>query len=303
MSCVAVSPVCAQLLETQELEWQPIVLSPPAVSPIAGNLIEQEAPRPETPPPSDLLIQLLKECDQFMAQGDYVQAAARLNEAQAMVPDNTFLLLKSAQLNALRRRYYFAEDELLVLSAQQPENAEVFTLLGGVSMRLGKKKKAALALDKALDLDPTNLAARFNRACLDLIHGDKVVAQSRLKKLTIEEYGRCMAWLALERDVLPDLLGTAHWRTLAEIILTGGYRVQPGSSPLFLDHLEPMVWGERFGAIALTLRGYLDAAAQTNQAAALSAIADAQTLGALSPALDAETQRWTGNPPTQNKSR
>ncbi len=211
--------------------WQ-LPTSPDLEAAGESGLIKETAP-------TDVTGYLL-EIDRLIGTGERVKALGRLQEALLRYPENPDLFIRAAHLFSLTRRFAIAEEYSARLAALLPSNAWAQACWGGLLLRDGKSAKAEAVLQEALKLNPTDLTARYNLACLRLSM-DRPDALQSLQNLSVEEIGRLCTWLHDERDVLPGLISKSGYQTLCEFVMTGRSEANSGTSSNELAAMDQRV--------------------------------------------------------------
>jgi tetratricopeptide (TPR) repeat protein len=133
------------------------------------------APSPQPPAPAQGA-ELLRQGARLLAQNQPAEAAARLEQAAALLPDDPDVAINLGGAYILLRRYNKAVAVLERASLLAPDNPMVWTNLAAGylgSLELSgpeQQSKAIAAYQRALDADPTTPHVHYN---LGLIHHDR----------------------------------------------------------------------------------------------------------------------------------
>lgn len=165
-------------------------------------------------------IELLSQGARLLAQGRSGEAAAQLEQAAALLPDNPDVAINLGGAYILQRRYPKAARVLEQASRLDPGNAMVWTNLAAAylgSLELSgpqQQAKAIAAYQRALEIDPAAPNVHYN---LGLIYKDRQEWQQAqahfLLALEVDAGDRdaraWLAWLAQhsppqDRDDAPD---------------------------------------------------------------------------------------------------
>lgn len=105
-------------------------------------------------------------------------AAADYPADDAMLPE-----LSAVRADIEAERYPAALATLQRLGRLQPDDADVFNLLGFVTRKTGDLDRSLVYYDRALRLDPDHIGAHEYRAELMLLLGDRAAAEAHLAAL------------------------------------------------------------------------------------------------------------------------
>lgn len=125
--------------------------------------------------------------------GHHEEANASFLRAVSARPTSAIAELCSAKVHLQAQRLVEAEADLNSALAREPNNGDAWRLLGMILSQLGRFDRAINALEKAIELQPGNVAAYY-----DLIHAKKV---SQADRPVIEQMRKLAASSSLsDRD-------------------------------------------------------------------------------------------------------
>lgn len=257
--------------------------------PWSPNTEPLEPARAAPPPEATPSRAAVEELDRLIAAGQVDEAAAKVRDALARFPDHPDLLIRAGHIYTAKRRFFIAEDYWAQLARMFPSNAWAQACWGGVLVRLERWDQAEAVLTNALQMDPDELVARFNLACVQ-------VAMSRtggaptVEILTAAEMGRASAWARDEADVLPRILGERGYAELCRAVLNGTpvRPCEPGPCTEGGDADLAVSTRLQLDGVARALWSAFDAGTRRDWTNALAGLSRAEGLGAKAPTVYGE---------------
>jgi Flp pilus assembly protein TadD len=161
----------------------------------------------------------VEETEYLLGQRDLDAASLELQQALSMVPDHPTLLRWAADLYTDRGQYAMAESYWARLSEVFPSNTWVFLRWGDVLFQINRFDQAENVLNRALELEPGDLSARYRLACLQLVAGRREPAQTLLRNLNPAEIIDLATRVRQESELLLDKLGNESFSDLCRLIL------------------------------------------------------------------------------------
>ncbi len=101
--------------------------------------------------------------------GSEIEATEAINLLKSIITKGTAttgVRLLLGKLLLQKERFAEASDTIRSTLRRDPENSEGNTLLGILNLKTGRKKRALARFNKALEISPSNLEARYQRALL-----------------------------------------------------------------------------------------------------------------------------------------
>ena len=141
-------------------------------------------------------------------KGDLAQAEALHQQWSLQDSEGLIALLYGAVTALLRQQWQEALSALELVIHRGGEQAEVFTMLGTVSLQLGDPQRALQAHQRALQLKPH--LAEAHRGCADALRSLGHLDQA------ITAYEHALRWN-------PEYV-QAHWNLATTLLLTGAYQ-------------------------------------------------------------------------------
>lgn len=169
-----------------------------------------------------------EETEYLLQNKDLDAASLELQQVLSMVPDHPTLLWWAADLYTARGQFAMAESYWARLSELFPTNAWVFSRWGDVFFQLDRFDRAEQALARSLELDPDDLSARYQLACIHLMNGRRARAKDLLQDLPLTSVVRMAGWLESDAGVLPDRIGHRPFESLGLLAL-GAPPAEPGA--------------------------------------------------------------------------
>ena len=192
---------------------QPIVTPGPSLirSAAQGSGSAQEAVRAN-----------LQAADVYAKQQNWSQALAEIQRGLEIEPDNLFLVRKAAAFAALARKFGVADEYFQRVLKAYPNSLSYLTGRAGVLIRLFRLKEADELVQKALSIDPSCLAARFNSLCVQIARGDTDIPVGGWDLLTTGDVIELAQWLDADKQDYMKALSPEGYKKLCDIILGPG---------------------------------------------------------------------------------
>lgn len=118
-----------------------------------------------------------------LAQGDQARGLSELELATTLDPKSTQAAMALIQTEVGLKHFDKAIAAAKTLQQQQPDNPQVYNMLGAVYMLTGDKAEARAAFEKAVALQPTFFPAITNLSRLDLQDNKPDAAKRNFEKL------------------------------------------------------------------------------------------------------------------------
>lgn len=118
-----------------------------------------------------------------LAQGDQARGLKELELAATLDPKSAQASIALIQTHMGLKQYDKALETVAGLEKQQPDNAQIHNMKGGIYQAKGDSAKARAAFEKAVALQPTFLPAVANLARLDLQDKKPDMAKARFLKV------------------------------------------------------------------------------------------------------------------------
>lgn len=132
-----------------------------------------------------------------LAQGDQARGLKELELATTLDPKSAEAGIALLQTQMGLKQYDKALETVAALEKQQPDNPQVHNMKGAIYHGKGDIAKARAALDKAVALQPTFMAAVANLARLDLQENKPDAAKGRFLKVLEKDKNNVEAMTAL----------------------------------------------------------------------------------------------------------
>lgn len=187
---------------------------------------------------------LMGEADKAIADGNYEEAAARLVDAMAVEPDNPGNVLLLSNLGMVYS--YMDRDSLALValdeaSRRAPRMVTVVNNRARVYLKLNRDDDAFREFSHAVELDSTNLDARYYRGIMSLYKGDLAGAEADfdvLKRMVPGSYITAVAMSSLYSMTGRDRLAVPYFEKLIELDPNPEYFSGLAGCYLALDNLS-----------------------------------------------------------------
>ncbi|MFH0953982.1 MAG: tetratricopeptide repeat protein [Verrucomicrobiota bacterium] len=174
-------------------------------------------------PPQGLALRHLRMADTYTRQMDWGRALYEVQQGLELEPNNLLLLRKGAAVAALARKFGVADEYFRRVLKSYPDNVPFLAGRSGVLIRLLRFSDAQAAVDRALQLDPRYLAARFNKVCLQIANG-ATPAAGEWNELNNDEVGQVANWLDADQQDYLAALSDQGFTMLCNTVLGEGTR-------------------------------------------------------------------------------
>ena len=164
----------------------------------------------------------LQAADVYAKQQNWSQALAEIQQGLELDPDNLLLIRKAAAFAALARKFGVADEYFQKVLNAYPDSLLFLTGRAGVLIRLHRLKEADELVQKALAMDPTFLAARFDRLCVQIARGDTDISAGGWDLLNTDEVVELANWLDADKQDYVKALSPEGYKKLCDIVLGPG---------------------------------------------------------------------------------
>jgi tetratricopeptide (TPR) repeat protein len=164
----------------------------------------------------------LQAADIYAKQQNWSRALAEIQQGLELDPENLLLLRKAAAFAALAKKFGVADQYFQKVLNANPNNVLFLTGRAGVLIRLLRLKEADELVRKALAIDPSFLAARFDELCVKIARGDKDIPVGGWDMLTFEEVIDLVNWLDADKQDYIKAMSPEGYNKLCEIALGPG---------------------------------------------------------------------------------
>lgn len=192
----------------------------PAAPPPQGAPIGRPGP-PALAPPLGKALEQFRIAEMLVQKQDWKGALEAIQKGLEFEPTSNLLLRRGAALAALTKNYVLADDYFRRLLMTTPDGVEFINGRASVQLRLRQFVQAQILNDRALELQPDNLLARFNRLLLRILRNDNLDAESWNNLLTAE-VNQVANWLDADRAELVELMTPAGYAKACDIALGPG---------------------------------------------------------------------------------
>ena len=164
----------------------------------------------------------IQAADTYAKSQNWPQALAEIQQALELDAGNLYLLQKAAAFAALARKFGVADEYFQRVLTANPESLPFLTGRAGVLIRLLRLKEADELVRRALVIDPSFLAARFDRLCIQIARGDSDLSVEGWDILNTEDIVQLSNWLDADRQDYVKALNPEGYSKLCAIVLGSG---------------------------------------------------------------------------------
>jgi tetratricopeptide (TPR) repeat protein len=160
----------------------------------------------------------VREAEQYIEEENWAGAAEQIDMALLRYPDDVVLMGKAAIIYAMAGNYDEASTLFRVFLQHYPDQVNHLAAWGGVLLRTGQVDQALDMLLRALELDPDNVAARYQMEIYNQMAANDEL-WSLWPRLSLKELSSVVSWLVGEHEELVELLGRAGYERMAGVIM------------------------------------------------------------------------------------
>jgi tetratricopeptide (TPR) repeat protein len=164
----------------------------------------------------------IQAADNYAKEQNWTRALAEIQQGLEVDPGNPLLIRKAAAYAALARKFGVADEYFQRVLMSNPDSLVFLTGRAGVLIRLLRLKEADDLIQKALAIDPTFLAARFDALCVQIARGDTDIPDSGWDMLNTESVVELANWLDADKDDYVKALSPEGYAKLCDIVLGPG---------------------------------------------------------------------------------
>lgn len=190
----------------------------------------------------------MQAADTYAKAQNWSQALAEVQQGLEVDPNNPFLVMKAAAFAALARKFGVADEYFQRVLIASPDNLSFLAGRAGVLIRLLRLKEADELVQKALAIDPTFLAARFNRLCIQIARGDPDIPEGGWDMLNTADIVELANWLDADKQDYVKALNPEGYATLCRIVLGPGTDAHMTEIVRFLKSASMASGGDQWGA-------------------------------------------------------
>ncbi len=140
----------------------------------------------------------------FRDSGKYDEAVAVIRDTVRLSGTNAKIYTELAEVYIAQKRFELAQLLLAKAVDADPKDPAIYNALAVLAQRQGKSQEAFLRFDKAADLDPNYIDARFNKASVLLDAGDYERAKKELTDIVQkrdDDYGAMVSLGVAQRGL------------------------------------------------------------------------------------------------------
>ena len=164
----------------------------------------------------------IQAADNYAKEQNWSQALAEVQQGLEVDPGNPLLVRKAAAFAALARKFGVADEYFQRVLVSNPDSLAFLTGRAGVLIRLLRLKEADELVQKALAIDPTFLAARFDGLCVQIARGDTNIPEGGWDILNTDNIVELVNWLDADKDDYVKALSPEGYTKLCGIVLGPG---------------------------------------------------------------------------------
>lgn len=153
---------------------------------------------------------------------NWSQALVEIQQGLDLDPSNPDLIRQAAAFAALARKFGVADGYFQRVLIANPDSVVFLAGRAGVLIRLLRLKEADELVQKALAIDPTFLAARFDGLCVQIARGDTDIPDGGWNMLNTENVVELANWLDADKQDYVKALNPEGYTKLCEIVLGPG---------------------------------------------------------------------------------
>ncbi|MFO8089864.1 MAG: tetratricopeptide repeat protein [Desulfatiglandaceae bacterium] len=154
--------------------------------------------------------------------GNWDQAMQEINDGLALQPKNPELLRMAAITSTMLNDLYMANHYYDRYLEIDPDNVELMTAWARVLIKTYETEKATRLLDRAQELAPSYLPAKFYRVMLSIIEGGDEIDKRDWLKLSFSNKTAILNGIRSEREVYQDFLGSRGFKRFCNLTIGEG---------------------------------------------------------------------------------
>lgn len=164
----------------------------------------------------------IQAADNYASEQNWSQALAEIQQGLELDPGNQFLVRKAAAFAALARKFGVADEYFQRVLIANPDSVAFLTGRAGVLIRLLRLREADELVQKALAIDPSFLAARFDQLCVQIARGDTDIPEGGWDMLNTDNVIEVANWLDADKQDYVKALNPEGYTKLCDIVLGPG---------------------------------------------------------------------------------
>jgi len=163
----------------------------------------------------------LMRAEEYMEAGELDEACDQIDIARLRDPDSILLLGRAAIIYSAAQRYQEASALFRLFLQHYPRQSNYLAAWGGTLIRLNEMDQAQVMLERAIVLDPDNVAAQFQLCILNILQ-DRDEVWLAWNRIALSKLRNVLSWLTTERKALLTLLTPEQFQRLGEISVGNG---------------------------------------------------------------------------------
>lgn len=176
-------------------------------------------------PPAGKALEHLRAANVFAEKKDWAKALDEVQKGLEIDPQNGLLLRRGAAIAALAKNYTAADDYYRRLLMADPSSVVFMNGRASVLLRLKQFVPAQVLTDRALELQPGDLLARFNRLLLKAARGESLQGESWADLFTFD-VAQVANWLDADRADFLLLMPEEQFYLVCDTVLGPGLGVK-----------------------------------------------------------------------------
>lgn len=195
-------------------------------APAAGGAPQPSvAPAPKAPgvalPPAGKALEHLRAANMFVEKKEWDKALEEIQRGLESDPQNALLLRRGSAVAALAKNFTAADDYYRRLLMVDPNSVAFMNGRASVQIRLRQFVPAQVLTDRALELQPGDLLARFNRLLLKVIRNEPLEGESWSDLLTFDA-AQVANWLEADKADYLQMMSAEQFALACQTALGAG---------------------------------------------------------------------------------
>lgn len=192
-------------------------------------------------PPAGKALENLRAANVYAEKKEWGKALDEVQKGLEVDPQNALLLRRGSAIAALAKNYTAADDYYRRLLMADPNSVAFMNGRASVQIRLKQFVPAQVLTDRALELQPGDLLARFNRLLLKVIRGEPLAGEAWNNLLTFD-VAQVANWLDADRADYLELMSEEQFTLACDTLLGAGVS---GKMPGVVDVLRRLGQAQR----------------------------------------------------------